>query len=849
MPSSSTSNANSYKVVKTLFNQQQDFIIVGLCGKTGSGVSTVAQILKQDFAELNLNSEAPQGLSDYARHEYRILYNYAKKNWSGFYLIKTRALIIARVLLYETDAFVEFLEPLAYPNTKNLNHDEQKDIKSIISDFFNAEMTFSIGRQFRTEKEEPMSLEKFFAIEADPLQTMDLLLNVEGQIGNKQIVEITNEDGTHNKSPEAEIAFTDPKTQIKESIQIKLVQEKNVGPAQTISIRNQDLYKLFRYYQHCRESKKGNLNPVYYWILQEYIFSFLPEQVNVLWDNLNKHDAYKKIETVALQVIGNNLRISDEPYEKPSGGEPYPFKADAYTTIAKDINHSIKILRAYLSKKTELQNGHTHSAAEAGTNNETYKHGKEPVHTHALAVIDSIKNPFESMYLKQRYSNYYLMGVYTDESQRQQRLINSKKFAMPDIKAIDQVEQLRDFKKHYAKWKSDLPDPKPLSDQPDAEPSSKQPSAESSSEQPSAEPLSEQPNAEPLSKQPSAEPLSEQPSTASLSEQPNPELSSKKSNTKPSSEQTNRDNVIVKTLYKRIFSNDLEGVLPFIIQNVSSCLESADIFINNSDDNSAYLHLKHTLIRYISLMMNPGLVLPTDVERCMQTAYVSKVNSGCISRQVGAVVTDNEYQLLSVGWNQQSREQLPCLYRDLCEVSAHYDLEGYSDYENSDTENNSFQETIRDFVQKEYASSQCALKANGKHVPYCFKDIYNQITHTKNQVHTRALHAEETAFLNLSGGSKEFVRGGYLFTTSSPCVLCAKKAKYLGISKIYYVDPYPDISFSHILMAGPKKTRPEFILFTGAIGTAYTRLFTPLLPVKDEHELWLGHKVLELDSK
>lgn len=39
-------------------------------------------------------------------------------------------------------------------------------------------------------------------------------------------------------------------------------------------------------------------------------------------------------------------------------------------------------------------------------------------------------------------------------------------------------------------------------------------------------------------------------------------------------------------------------------------------------------------------------------------------------------------------------------------------------------------------------------------------------------------------------------------------------------------------------------TRPEFILFTGAIGTAYTRLFTPLLPIKDEHELWMGHKMM-----
>lgn len=87
-----SSGKNSNKVVKTLFNQQQDFIVVGLCGKTGSGVSTVAQILRQDFEDLNLCPTPPKSLSDYGRHEYSILYNYAQKNWSGFYLIKTRAL-------------------------------------------------------------------------------------------------------------------------------------------------------------------------------------------------------------------------------------------------------------------------------------------------------------------------------------------------------------------------------------------------------------------------------------------------------------------------------------------------------------------------------------------------------------------------------------------------------------------------------------------------------------------------------------------------------------------------------------------------------------------------------------
>jgi len=276
-------------------------------------------------------------------------------------------------------------------------------------------------------------------------------------------------------------------------------------------------------------------------------------------------------------------------------------------------------------------------------------------------------------------------------------------------------------------------------------------------------------------------------------------------------------------------------------------LESADIFINNSKDNSAHLNLKYTLVRYISLMMYPGLVLPTRLEHCMQVAYAGKANSGCISRQVGAVVTDNEYEILSLGWNQQPREQLPCLYRDVCELHALYDPDGYSDYENADEGKDSFQKAVEPLAE-EYNREDCTLKACGRGACYCFKDLYNKIKKEKNQVHTRALHAEETAFLNLSGDDKSRAKGGYLFTTSSPCVLCAKKARYLNISKIYYVDPYPDISYDHVLCAGPRASRPEFVLFTGAIGTAYTRLFTPLLAIKDERELWIGHKIGETES-
>lgn len=80
------------------------------------------------------------------------------------------------------------------------------------------------------------------------------------------------------------------------------------------------------------------------------------------------------------------------------------------------------------------------------------------------------------------------------------------------------------------------------------------------------------------------------------------------------------------------------------------------------------------------------------------------------------------------------------------------------------------------------------------------------------------------------GGVK--LKDGYLFTTASPCELCAKKAYQIGIKKILYIDLYPGISESHILNNGTIK--PELILFRGAIGRAYTQFYTPIVPYKDE---------------
>lgn len=272
----------------------------------------------------------------------------------------------------------------------------------------------------------------------------------------------------------------------------------------------------------------------------------------------------------------------------------------------------------------------------------------------------------------------------------------------------------------------------------------------------------------------------------------------------------------------------------FYHQNIQGCLEIADIHIYNPDIyNGKYYELTTQILKYVSLMLHPGLVTPTHIERCMQLAYNAKFNSGCLSRQVGAVVTRADYSIQSVGWNDVPKGQISCNLRDANGYCKNKDKESFSEYE---IENKEFSNSMLKI------SNASKNKTSGRCMSYCFKDVYNGLKGEKNQVYTRALHAEENAFLQISKYGGTEVKGGCLFTTASPCELCAKKAYQLGIEKIYYIDPYPGISQSHILTFG-STGNPEMKLFYGAIGQSYLDFYQPRISIKDELEMVTGVNV------
>ncbi len=418
---------------------------------------------------------------------------------------------------------------------------------------------------------------------------------------------------------------------------------------------------------------------------KKFYFEDLPDfsdKIKSFFDGLpNKY--YTKV----YQKIGDNIRSSGNVVSAE-------FSAKNIFAISKRVNRLLKIF--------------TNQSRHKGT--KTY------------IVIDTLRNPFEALYFRERYSAFYLMAINTDDFTRKKRLQRQYDLRDSQIAIINKKES------------------------------------------------------------------------------------------------------------NKIKSEHSE----FVSQNIQKCYDLADIHVSNpqigTDDFS---YLKWQLVKFIALIMHPGIIMPSSVERSMQIAHTAKLNSGCLSRQVGACITNESFSVKAVGWNTPPEGQTPCSLRNVYDLLSHKDDSSFSKFENNDSKFRKLVET----VYKSETSIGNLKGLKGRNVSYCFKDIKNELDHEKNQVHTRSLHAEENAFLQIVKYGGQAIKGGKLFTTSSPCELCAKKSYQLGIVEIYYIDPYPGISSDHILNIGTRI--PNLTMFSGAIGRAYHQLYEPIIPPKDEIKLIL----------
>lgn len=228
-------------------------------------------------------------------------------------------------------------------------------------------------------------------------------------------------------------------------------------------------------------------------------------------------------------------------------------------------------------------------------------------------------------------------------------------------------------------------------------------------------------------------------------------------------------------------------------QHVSLCVDNSDIVINNLGD----LEELYTKIdRYEKLIYKPGKYPPLEPEIAMADACLQSTKSGCLKRRVGAVVTKNG-QIIASGYNSAPVKVSTCIDLQYC---------------------------YRDVSRRCHrcgAKIQLILeKCN------CCENVIDKrrvAELEKNLDLCRAIHAEERAILQWPkiGGGISF-EGTILYTTTFPCIMCAKKIIEVGIGKVYYIDPYP-FREARSLLLGADVTLSKF---EGVKSKAFHNLYT-----------------------
>lgn len=258
-------------------------------------------------------------------------------------------------------------------------------------------------------------------------------------------------------------------------------------------------------------------------------------------------------------------------------------------------------------------------------------------------------------------------------------------------------------------------------------------------------------------------------------------------------------------------------------QHTRDTFHLSDFFISHDGNTDS---LKNQIWRVLDLLFGKPYVTPTADEYAMFMAFSAALRSADLSRQVGAVLTQNG-SIVATGANDVPKAH-GGLYWPQIDAGNHcvMDAEDGRDYMRGEDSNAVQKKSIIDGILKAIpehlrAELEPIIRASG------IKDITE---------YGRVVHAEMEALL---AGARAGVgtSGGELYCTTFPCHNCAKHIIAAGVKRVVYVEPYPkskalefhsdsislekgglNVIFEPFIGVGP---RSFFNLFSTNLGSGY----------------------------
>jgi deoxycytidylate deaminase len=281
-------------------------------------------------------------------------------------------------------------------------------------------------------------------------------------------------------------------------------------------------------------------------------------------------------------------------------------------------------------------------------------------------------------------------------------------------------------------------------------------------------------------------------------------------------------------------------------QKVSKTFHMADFFIDNTPDrfvkdkeNPNWV-VPDKLGRLVDVLIGNKIVRPLPSETGMFHANGAQLRSACLSRQVGAALTDGRGNVLATGTNEVPKPG-GGVYGGGFEAEMGFPTE---DHRCAVTKHYCSNTRVQGVIMDEVIEAIKELRDSPDKV--AIKQALGKTSLGRLLEFSRAVHAEMDAILSATRAGSSTV-GAKLFVTTFPCHYCARHIVSAGIDEVQFIEPYPksrafelhgdaiERVFTEWYKTPPEK--PEKVLFRPFAGVAprlYARAFLKNKSLKND---------------
>lgn len=255
-------------------------------------------------------------------------------------------------------------------------------------------------------------------------------------------------------------------------------------------------------------------------------------------------------------------------------------------------------------------------------------------------------------------------------------------------------------------------------------------------------------------------------------------------------------------------------------QQVRKVFHKSDLFLKSEEKS-----IDEKIASFLELLFGLTITSPTIDERMIFDAYAASLRSTCLSRQVGAAISDTNNELVSVGWND-----IPAYGGGLATDLKSSEKSALCKSVGECRSTIEINELLSKLHSELDLSKQLLKKAKIEAV----KKALLKAGISELIEFSRAIHAEMEALLSAARTGKHGLRGGTLYVTTYPCENCAKHIITAGITRVVYIEPYPKSRakafFSEFIVDedqdnNEKENKVIFSPFVGISPQAYSLLY------------------------